>query len=250
MISDPQGTVLALFLVFCRIGTCVMILPGFSSARLSPQIRLFAALTLSLAVLPILWNTVYPKVSSSTDTYVALIFSELMTGLMYGLMARLYTLGLQFLGTVISMMIGFSSPGGPDILEDSSETTVTSLISFCSLMMLFILDFHHYVFHALIDSYSIVPFGGHLEVRATLISITDTLEATTMIMLRLASPFILYAIMFQVSIGFINKMAPQVPVYFISTPYLLMGGLFMLYLSIAEIVTQFSDAFLSVYNGH
>jgi flagellar biosynthetic protein FliR len=29
-----------------------------------------------------------------------------------------------------------------------------------------------------------------------------------------------------------------------------MGGLFMLYLSIAAMVSQFSDAFLSVYNGH
>jgi flagellar biosynthetic protein FliR len=56
--------------------------------------------------------------------------------------------------------------------------------------------------------------------------------------------------MFQVSIGFINKLAPQIPVYFISTPYLLMGGLFMLYLSLAAMISQFSDAFLSVYNGH
>lgn len=250
MISDPQGTILALFLVFCRIGTCVMVLPGFSSARIAPQIRLFAALTLSLAVMPILWDTIYPKASASQGTYIGLIFSETLIGLMYGMMARLYTLGLQFLGTVISMLIGFSAPGGQDILEDTSESTITSLISFCALMILFIFDFHHYVFRALIDSYSIVPFGGHIDVRTTLVSFTDTLEATTFIMLRLSSPFILYAMMFQVSIGFINKLAPHVPIYFISTPYLLMGGLFMLYLSIAELVTQFSDSFLSVYNGH
>ncbi|KAA0699532.1 flagellar type III secretion system protein FliR [Neorhizobium sp. P12A] len=250
MISDPQGTILALFLTFCRIGTCVMVLPGFSSGRLPPQIRLFLALTMSLAVMPMLWSTIYPKASAGDATYVGLIFSETLIGLMYGLMARLYTLGLQFLGTVISTMIGLSSPSGPDILDDSSETTVTALINLCAMMVLFILDFHHYVFRALIDSYSVVPFGGHIEVRATLVSVTDTLEQTTFIMLRLASPFILYALMFQFSIGFINKLAPHVPVYFISTPYLVMGGLFMLYLSIAELVTQFSDSFLSVYNGH
>jgi flagellar biosynthetic protein FliR len=69
-------------------------------------------------------------------------------------------------------------------------------------------------------------------------------------MLRLASPFLLYGLLFQVSIGFINKLAPQIPVYFVSTPYLLMGGLFMFYLAIARLLTQFADAFLSVYNGH
>jgi flagellar biosynthetic protein FliR len=250
MISDPQGTILALFLAFCRIGACVMVLPGFSSARIPQQVRILVAVALSMAVLPVLWDTIYPKASAGGANYILLIFTESLIGVMYGMMARLYTLGLQFAGTVISMMIGFSAPGGSDIVEDSGETSLTSLITFSALMILFIMDFHHYVFKALVDSYAVIPFGGHLQMQATLISFTDTLQATTYIMLRLASPFILYGLMFQVSIGFINKLAPQIPIYFISTPYLLMGGLFMLYLSIAAIVSQFSDAFLSVYNGH
>ncbi|MBC7313198.1 MAG: flagellar biosynthetic protein FliR, partial [Rhizobium sp.] len=30
MITDPEGTVLAMFVAFCRIGACFMVLPGFS----------------------------------------------------------------------------------------------------------------------------------------------------------------------------------------------------------------------------
>ncbi len=250
MISDPQGTILALFLAFCRIGGCVMVLPGFSSGRVPPHIRLLLAAALSMAILPLLWNTIYPEVSKSSATYISLIFTETVIGLMYGMMARLYTLGLQFAGTVISMLIGYNAPGGMDVIEESNETALTSMISFCGLMILFILDFHHYVLQALVDSYSVIPFGGHVDVRASLVSVTDTLATTTFIMLRLASPFLLYGLMFQISIGFINKLAPQIPIYFISTPYLLMGGLFMLYLSIAAMISQFSGAFLGVFNGH
>ncbi|MDE1991623.1 MAG: flagellar type III secretion system protein FliR [Rhizobiaceae bacterium] len=251
MITDPQGTILALFLAFCRIGGCIMVLPGFSSGRVPQQIRLLVSAALSMAILPLLWDTIYPAVSKGDPgTYIGLIFTESLIGLMYGMMARLYTLGLQFAGTVVSMLIGFNSPGGADIIEDSNETALTNLISFCGLMMLFILDFHHYVLQALVDSYRIIPFGGHLDLRTSLISVTDTLQTTTFIMLRLASPFLLYGLMFQLSIGFINKLAPQIPIYFISTPYLLMGGLFMLYLSIAAMISQFSGAFLSVFNGH
>ncbi|CAN7173055.1 flagellar biosynthetic protein FliR [Rhizobium rhizogenes] len=250
MISDPQGTILALFLAFCRIGGCVMVLPGFSSGRVPPQIRLLLSAALSMAILPLLWNTIYPQVSKSSATYISLIFTEAVIGLMYGMMARLYTLGLQFAGTVISMLIGFNAPGGMDVIEDSNETSLTSMISFCGLMILFVLDFHHYVLQALVESYSVIPFGGHVDVRASLVSVTDTLATTFFIMLRLASPFLLYGLMFQISIGFINKLAPQIPIYFISTPYLLMGGLFMLYLSIAAMISQFSGAFLSVFNGH
>ncbi|NLS18065.1 flagellar type III secretion system protein FliR [Rhizobium sp. P40RR-XXII] len=250
MISDPQGTILALFVAFCRIGGCMMVLPGFSSGRIPPQIRLLLSVALSMAILPLLWNTIYPQVSKGDASFIGLIFTETVIGLMYGMMARIYTLGLQFAGASISMLIGFNAPGGADIVEESSETSLTSLISFCGLMMLFILDFHHYILQALVDSYSVVPLGGHIEPRAALISITDTLETTFFIMLRLASPFLLYGLMFQISIGFINKLAPQIPIYFISTPYLLMGGLFMLYLSIAALVSQFSSAFLTVFNGH
>ena len=251
MITDPQGTILALFLAFCRIGACVMVLPGFSSARVPQQVRILIAVALSMAILPVLWDTIYPKAStSSTAAYLALVVSESLIGAMYGMMARLYTLGLQLIGTIVSMMIGFSAPGGADIIEDGNETSLSSLIGFCGLMILFIMDFHHYVFRALVDSYSVIPFGGQLQMRATLISFTDTLQSTTYIMLRLASPFLLYGLLFQITVGFVNKLAPQIPVYFVSTPYLLMGGLFMLYLGIARMISQFADAFLGVFNGH
>ena len=250
MISDPQGTILALFVAFCRMGGCVMVLPGFSSSRVPPQIRLFMAAAVSMAVLPLLWDTIYPKVSAPGAAYIALIFSETVIGVMYGLIARFYTLGLQFAGTVITMMIGFNAPPSQDVLEDTAENQLTNMISFAGLMVLFSLDFHHVVFRAIMESYTILPVGGALDIQRSLITLTDTLGTTMMIMLRLSSPFILYGLMFNVSIGMINKLAQQVPIYFISAPYLLMGGLFMVYLSIAALLRQFSDSFPAVFIGN
>jgi flagellar biosynthetic protein FliR len=249
MITDPQGTVLAVFLVFCRIGGCVLAMPGFSSARVPGMLRVFVAGGLSIAVLPVLWDTVYPAVSNPGATYIGLIFSESLIGVMYGLLARFYTLGLQFAANIIATMVGYSSPGGMDIVEDSSETSLSGFITFAGMMILFIMDFHHIVFRALIDSYTTMPFGGIADMRANLISLTDTLESTTYIMLRLASPFIIYSIMFNVSIGFINKLAPQIPVYFISTPYMLLGGLFLFYFSVAALISQYAQFFPSVFVG-
>lgn len=249
MITDPQGTVLALFLIFCRIGGCVMAMPGFSSARIPMQIRLFMAAALSLAILPVLWDTVYPTVHTSSATYIGFIFSELLIGLMYGMLARLYTLGLQFAASIIGMMIGYSQPGAGDIFEDVPESSLSGFITFAGMMILFMMDFHHIVFRALVDSYTAMPFGGVMQMRATLISFTDTLSSTTYIMLRLCSPFLIYGLMFNVAIGFINKLAPQMPVYFISAPYLLLGGLFLFYFSVAALVSQFGQSFATVFIG-
>ncbi|MBB3132345.1 flagellar biosynthetic protein FliR [Rhizobium pisi] len=249
MITDPQGTVLALFLVFCRIGGCVLALPGFSSARVPEQLRVFIAAALSIAVMPLLWDTVYPAVHTGAGTYIGLIFSESLIGVMYGMLARIYTLGMQFAASILATMVGYTQPGSADIIEDTPETSLSSFVTFAGIMILFIMDFHHIVFRALIDSYTTMPFGGLVHMRSTLISFTDTLEQTTYIMLRLSSPFLIYGLIFNVSIGFINKLAPQIPVYFISTPYLLLGGLFLIYFSIAAMVSQFAQSFDSIYIG-
>lgn len=249
MITDPQGTMLAFLLVFCRIGGCFMTLPGFSSARIPMNVRLFLIVAITLALTPLLWNVVYPRASSDTGTYVGLIFSEMLIGITYGMIARLYVLGLQFAGAVLTMSIGFSAPAGHDILEDFSETSVTNFVAFSGLLMLFMLDFHHVVLRALLDSYNVTQVGAALEPQKMLITLTDTLRASTSIMLRLASPFLIYGLLFNVAIGLINKLAPQIPIYFISTPYLISGGVFMLFLSIAALVRQFADGFAPVFNS-
>ncbi len=250
MITDPQGTILALFLTFCRIGGCMMVLPGFSSARVPQLVRAFAALGVSMAVMPMVWDDIYPKVAGGTQiAYITLILSESLIGVMYGMIARFFTLGLQFTGTVLTQMIGFNAPPAPDVIEDAAENQLTNLISFGGLMVLFAMDFHHMVFRALLESYVQLPVGGAMHTQKLLISLTDTARMTTLIMLRLSSPFILYGLIFNVSIGMINKLAQQIPIFFISTPYLIAGGLFMLYLSIAAMLKQFSDAFPSIFLG-
>ncbi|MDG3575187.1 flagellar biosynthetic protein FliR [Rhizobium sp. YJ-22] len=250
MIDDPQGTVLAFFVVLCRIGGCIMVLPGFSSARLPVTVRMMTALAMSMALLPLLWDAVYPKVSGDQATFVALVVSEMAIGVMYGMIARFFTLGVQFVGTVVTMMIGFNAPPASDVLEDTAENQLTNMLSFAALMVLFSLDFHHVVFRAVMESYDTMPAGVMFNAQKSLITLTDTLVETTRIMLRLSSPFILYGLMFNVSIGLINKLAQQVPVYFISAPYLITGGLFMLYLSVAAMLRQFADAFPTVFIGH
>lgn len=248
MISDPQGSVLVLFAIFCRIGSCIMTLPGFSSARISVTVRFFLAFAVSLAMTPLLFDSLYPRVSVGGATLVGVIVAEILIGMMYGLVPRLYVLGLQFTGSVVSMAIGLNTPGAMDILEDTSENQMTNLISFGGLLLLFMMDFHHVVFRALFDSYTVMPLGGMPDSQKMLITLTDTLSQTFMLMLRLASPFMIFGLMFNVAVGLVNKLAPQVPVFYISTPYLLVGGLLLVYFTIAAMVMQFAQYFPMIFN--
>lgn len=249
MIEDPQGTVLALFAAFCRIGGCFLVLPGFSSARVAMQVRLFAAVAVSMAILPLMWDTIYPRVNSPAATYIGLVAVETLIGAVIGLITRYYVLGLQFAGTVLTMMIGFNAPPSPDVIEDTAENQLTNLLSFAGLLLLFLLDFHHVVFKALVDSYATMPMGGDFDAQSALITLTDTLLQTFDIMLRLASPFIIYGLIFNVAVGLVNKLAPQIPIYFISLPYIILGGLFLVYFGISSLLEIFANGFMPVFEG-
>ncbi|MFP5076325.1 flagellar biosynthetic protein FliR [Rhizobium sp. YIM 134829] len=246
MITDPEGTVLALFAAFCRIGACIMVMPGFSTARLAMQIRLFTAVAISLAILPLMWTDIYPQVVGKGHTYLYIIATETVIGSVIGLVARYYVLGLQFVGTVITNLIGFTAPPAQDILEDLGENQLTNLISFTGVLVLFMMDFHHVIFESIFDSYRVMPLGVGFDPQGVLITLTNGLETIFMIMLRLSSPFIIYGLLFNIALGLVNKLAPQMPLYFISTPYIIMGGLFLLYLGIAAMFRLFADGFAIV----
>ncbi|KGF69151.1 flagellar biosynthesis protein FliR [Hoeflea sp. BAL378] len=249
MIADPEGTVLALFAAFCRIGACIMVLPGFSSFRVPVQIRLFIAVAVSMALLPVMWDSIYPRVQGGGSNYLLLVGVEMLIGVTMGLIARYIVLAMQFAGTGISMAIGFNAAPGGGLLEAEPEGHITAFISFTVLFVLFLSDFHHMVIAALVRSYSFMPVGADFDPRMALMTLTDTLAGAFMLALRLASPFLVYGLIFNLSIGMVNKLSPQIPVYFISIPFILFGGLILLYFGSQSFFTLFVNGFEPLYLG-
>lgn len=247
MIEDPQGTVLALFLAFCRIGGCFMVLPGFSSFRVPLQIRLFLAVAVSMALLPALWDTIYPNVQGGSVTYILLVGAELFIGVTLGLVARFIVVSLQYAGTVMSMAIGFNSSPSSGVIENEPEGPLTAMITFTALAILFLTDFHHMIIASLVRSYGFMPMATGFEPRLALMTLTDTLANAFMLVLRLASPFMVYGLIFNLSIGMVNKLAPQIPVYFISIPFILAGGLILFYFGSQTFFTLFTDGFADLF---
>lgn len=249
MITDPQGMVLALFAAFCRIGTCIMVMPGFGSLRVPVQVRLFLAIAVSMAILPLLWSTIYPRVSVNTYSYLALIGGEVLIGGTLGLIARFYVLALQFAGVSISMLIGFNSIASIDINEGTPQTELATLINFVGLMLLFALGFYRIVIAALVHSYDFMPIGHVFDPQGALTTLTDTLSKAFMITLQLTSPFLIYGLVFNFAVGMVNKLAPQIPIYFISLPFIIAGGLVLMFFGAHDFFHLFATQFPIVFRG-
>ena len=71
-----------------------------------------------------------------------------------------------------------------------------------------------------------------------------------MLCLRIASPFVVYAVIVNFAIGLMNKMTPQIPIYFISMPFVIAGGLVLLGIAVGDFLRVFVEGFrLWVLNG-
>lgn len=249
MTGTAETIIIAAFLAFCRIGGCFMIMPGLSSARVPVQVRLFVSVAATGALLVNLWDQIVPFVSRRPDVLLPMILSEILVGALIGLLARIYMMALQFMGTAIAMMIGFTSIGGSSIEGGEPQGPLGDMISFSALMLLFVFDFHHEIIKALVESYQVAPMSSFFSPQTALVSVTDTISESFFIVLRLGSPFVAYAILINLTIGFVNKLTPQIPVYFISLPFVIAGGLVIFYFAIGTMLSLFADGFLPTTLG-
>jgi flagellar biosynthetic protein FliR len=243
-------TVLAVFAIFCRIGACLMLMPGTSSPVLPAQVRLFAAIALTLGLSPLLLPAVSGAVGDGQPFNVlSLIGSELMIGALIGLASRIYFLALQTLGAAMANAIGITAIPGVSLEDGDTMPALASLISLAAVTLVFASGQHWELLGGLVRSYRVWPPAEGVSAAIKLTTLVDRLSASFMLSLRVASPFLIYAVIVNLAIGLANKLTPSIPVYFISLPFVIAGGLILLYQLGPELLIQFMSAFVSWLDG-
>ncbi len=121
---------------------------------------------------------------------------------------------------------------------------LASLITLAASALFVITDQHLEVLRALVQSYDVLVFGANLDQRAEMINILGALASASLLSLQVCSPFLVFGITINFVFGILNKLAPQIPVYFISAPFVIGGGLMLLYFlsddTLAIFMFQFS----------
>jgi flagellar biosynthetic protein FliR len=232
--------VLGTLVLFCRIGSCLMLAPGISSPQIPVQARLFLALAVTLSLAPLLLSKATPQ-GLDDDPILALrlIVVESLIGGLIGLLARLFFLALETMATAGANMLGFASPFGMQLEANEAMPPLATFISLGALALMFAADLHWQVLTGLVLSYDVVPVDGAFDARHALREIADLLDETFRIGLRIASPFVIYALIVNLAISLINRLTPQIAVFYIATPFVAAGGLALLYVTIKPLLQGF-----------
>jgi flagellar biosynthesis protein FliR len=204
-----------------------MLLPGFSSARVPMQIRVLLVLALSAAILPLSGPLRLTGPVTEPLQIASLLAGETFIGAMLAASVRIFVLAVGFFITAASAAIGLSGQIGASMIDTDAEPALATLMSMTTLLTLFALDFHHPVIAALAASYDLVPIGANIDPSVSAKQIVRMLTEGFSNVFRLASPFLTFALLMNVSIALINKLAPNLQVYFIAAPAVIVGGILL-----------------------
>ena len=221
---------LGLFLVFARIGTCIMFLPGFSAAQTPMQVRLFIAFAVSLAIFPSIADDLdLAGISGEPTQVLHRLAAEMVTGAAFALPIRFFISALSFMGETITQMIGLNPIPGVPLEEGTATTTIAAFFTATAVTLFFVLGLHANAILAAAASFQVVRLGEFPDLTDMLIRLRDGLSDAFLTVLRLSAPFVIFTISVNLVSGIVNKLTPQIPVYFILTPFLIAGGLALLY---------------------
>ena len=244
-ISFLPALAAAFMLVFARIGTMLILLPGLGERMLSARIRLTTALVLAAVMLP-LHRDAYQVDLRQIGPVLLMLAEELLIGAVLGLTARLTIAALEVTGSVVAQQLGLGFVTSVDPTQGQQGLLIGNFLTLLGVALLFATNMHHLVIAALDDSYTLfhpgeVPLTGDMAAL-----ITRTVAGAFRIGVQLSAPFIVFGLLFNLGLGLLSRLMPQMQVFFVGMPLSIMGGLVILVLVVAAMMGTFLDGFEGV----
>jgi flagellar biosynthesis protein FliR len=233
----------AFMLVFARIGAMVMLLPGLGETNIPVRIKLAIALLLTLIILP-LHRAAYHIDMQSLTPLIVLMLHEIVIGIVLGATARVTLSALQ--GSVIAQQMGLGFVTAIDPTQGQQGLLIGNFLTLLGVTLLFATDTHHLVIAALNDSYAIFSPGEMMPSGDIAALATRAFAAAFRIGMQLAAPFLVFGLVFNIGLGVLARLMPQMQVYFVGVPLAILAGFLIFAVVIAAMMGTFLDYFIGV----
>ena len=235
----------AFLLVFARIGTMIMLMPGLGEVNIPTRIRLGIALALTLILLP-LHRAAYQVNLENLGPLPVLLVHEILVGLILGATARVTISALTVAGSVIAQQLGLGFVTAVDPTQGQQGIVVGNLLTILGITLLFATDLHHLVIAALTESYTIFKPGELIPSGDVASLATKTFALAFKVGVQLSAPFLVFGLVFNLGLGVLARLMPQMQVYFVGAPLSILLGFLILVVVIATMMGTFVDYFVLI----
>jgi len=209
------------------------------------RIKLAVALLLAMILLP-LHRQAYQVDIGSMASLLVLMMHEIVIGILLGATARVTLAALQVAGSVIAQQMGLGFVTAVDPTQGEQGVILGNFLTMLGITLFFATDMHHLVLAALNDSYSIFSPGEPIPSGDVAALATRAFTGAFRIGMQLAAPFLVFGLVFNIGLGVLARLMPQMQVYFVGVPLSIFAGFLILALVLAAMMGTFLDYFIGV----
>jgi flagellar biosynthetic protein FliR len=222
----PQ-TAFLFMLIFARVGTILMLLPALGEQSIPTLMRLSFALAFTLVLLPLL-STTLPVMTGDLTATGLILLHEIAVGLILGAVTRFIVMATGVAGSIIAFQTGLSVAQGADPSQSGIQGVVIgNFLNMLGITLIFATDLHHLALSAVVDSYKMITPTDQLMLGDATQLALRAVAGAFVVGLQMAAPFVVFGLVFNVGIGILARLMPQLQVYFLSMPANIGAGLLL-----------------------
>lgn len=238
--------ILTVALLMCRILPLIILSPVLGGEVLPTQVKIGLGVMLAVVMFP----AVAPRMSHIPVTaaaYVCLLMKELFIGVALAFVTDTVFEAAHMAGTFVDTMSG-ASMAQVMVPQLKENVTLFSSLNLQLAVVLFLtLDGHHLVISALADSFKDIPLDQYPHFTLGMWPFFDSILRVFGMMfevaMAIAAPTFIATFLTDLALGMINRVAPQVQVYFISMQIKPVVVIVIALVSLHVLLTRMHDDF-------
>lgn len=195
----------------------IMLFPALGETAIPAMMRLSLAFILSLLIYSLVRESL-PAMPGNAIELSLLIGGEIVIGLFIGGSVRLLMSALHVAGTIIGFQTGLSAAQAFDPAQSSQSAILGTFMMLVGVTLIFATDIHHIMIAAMRDSYILFPAGKIPSTAAFAALAIRTVADSFQLGVQIGSPFLVYGLLFNVGLGLLSRLMPQLQVFFIAMP--------------------------------
>lgn len=240
--------IFAFLLIFARVGTAFMTLPGFSAAYVPADIRLLLALAVSFVLTPVLAPTL-PAMPATVPGLLLMLLGEVLVGGFLGTLGRILFAALHTAGTLIAYESSLANAFINDPIAEEQGSILSGFLTSAGLLVVFVTNLHYLMLRAIVDSYTLFVPGRMPAVGDFSEMVVRHVAESFALGVQMSSPFLVAGIAYFLLLGILGRLMPALPVFFFGLPIQIMTQITLLALTLSAMMLVFASHFASTFGA-
>ncbi len=228
-----------------RVMALIMTAPILSEKSIPKRVKIGLGMLITFVIAPTLPPMNIPIFSPQA---VWLALQQVLIGVAIGFTMQLAFAAIRTAGELIGLQMGLSFATFFDPGSHLNMPVLARVIDMLAMLLFLTFNGHLWLISMLVDTFHTLPIGGNPVNSNAFLALTRAAGLIFINGLMLALPVITLLLTVNLSLGLLNRMAPQLSVFVIGFPITLTVGLILMGLLMPLIAPFCEHLFSEIFN--